>query len=398
MTVSVNIEISNIAETVPTLGGDLTLSVIETTITASTLGLIVISDEGDTPISSFEINGTDNNKFAIANDGTITLVSAVDYETKSFYEFNVTAMNSLGRSNTIKLDINITDYEELVISLAVYDDNNNTMTATDDILRVYFSKDIDELNRADESVDNYEINGTGDLDDEIGVYYIVLKEDRMTGIVTVLSLYDTNISVLADTITDLTGISAETNPVKIISNRAIKSTEHNSSYNADGSVHIAGTQRDDGYYKTGFKAEYSRDDTNEIVLDHITGLMWADNIDAESVTKSWVTSTVYFANNDNMDTSGNTASTYCENLTLGGYSDWRLPLVAELENIVSYSDINTSIEGEYFQNVSDDYYWSSSSDIGENHNAWRVSFFDGQVNTNKKLEDTMHVRCVRGRK
>ena len=42
------------------------------------------------------------------------------------------------------------------------------------------------------------------------------------------------------------------------------------------------------------------------------------------------------------------AFTYCENFTLGGYSDWRLPNRNELQSIVDYSRYNPSIDTTSF--------------------------------------------------
>jgi len=69
---------------------------------------------------------------------------------------------------------------------------------------------------------------------------------------------------------------------------------------------------DDGDLQTGATRSYTRDDANGIVTDNVTGLMWQDN---ESLNKQWVTQTNYDATNYS-NTSGDTATTYCENLLL----------------------------------------------------------------------------------
>jgi len=48
------------------------------------------------------------------------------------------------------------------------------------------------------------------------------------------------------------------------------------------------TAYDDGYYQTGVTPSYTRDDTNDIVTDNLTGLMWQDDT---LVTKPWLTTT-----------------------------------------------------------------------------------------------------------
>jgi len=389
---SVSIAINNIAEIAPRLGADLNLSIAENTVIASTLGSISIVNIGDTAISSFEINGTDSSIISISTDGTISLKKVLNYEIKTYYEFNITAINKAGRSNTMSLELNITDINETSITLAVYDDNH-TSTATDDTLRVYFSKDIDTNTRSNTSANNYAIDGTGDISTATGIYNSTYKEDKITSIDIALIPYESNISIVANSITDINGTQAETLSSRVISAYAIKKTGQTLSYEANGSIHSNGTQKDDGYYQSGISPRYSRDDSKELVLDQITGLMWVDDANVSTVTKQWVTTANYNAGDYN-NTSGDTATTYCSNLTLGGYSDWRLPTSLELESIVDYGRYNPSIN-PIFKNTSSNFYWSSTSAKSPIDYAWIVDFNLGSVGGNLKNGST-YVRCVRG--
>ena len=116
----------------------------------------------------------------------------------------------------------------------------------------------------------------------------------------------------------------------------------------------------------------------EIFYDKSTGLTWQDNKAAATVQKNW---------------SG--AKEYCKNLTLGGYSDWRLADYNELLSIVDYTKYNPAIKSG-FKHVASGYYWSSSESVSDSSRAWRVSFYDGYTyNDDKSGKD--YVRCVRGR-
>jgi hypothetical protein len=135
------------------------------------------------------------------------------------------------------------------------------------------------------------------------------------------------------------------------------------------------TPYDDGYYQTGVTPSYTRDDSKEIVTDNITGLMWQDNSEAKTLKLTW-----------------QGAMDYCDGSSLGGYSDWRLPAVEELEDIVDYGR-SPSIDPT-FKNVENTWYWSSTSISGGTDHAWLVFFGYGYVYSNYKGYDG-YLRCVR---
>jgi len=93
------------------------------------------------------------------------------------------------------------------------------------------------------------------------------------------------------------------------------------------------------------------------------------------------------------------ALSYCENLTLAGYKDWRLPNIKELTSILDLTRNNPAIDTEYFPYTRSDYYWSSTSRADYvNGDAWYVSFEGGYSGTDKNSgkSNEYYVRCVRG--
>ena len=119
--------------------------------------------------------------------------------------------------------------------------------------------------------------------------------------------------------------------------------------------------------------------SGEVVTDTKLGLMWQDNSAAKSTKKKW-----------------KSAKSYCKNLSLGGYSDWRLPSHDELLTIVDYERYYPAIMPS-FRNVSiSGIYWSSSVYVSDKKSAWVVSFKGGDTGDYYKTDEG-HVRCVRDR-
>jgi len=181
------------------------------------------------------------------------------------------------------------------------------------------------------------------------------------------------------------------------SSTKVKKTGQTKSYDEDGNETTDGSVKDDGHYQKGVAPHYSRDDATDIVTDHITGLEWQDDV---NITKQWLMDDNYDICEDNnsrsecYDTSGDTATTYCEELDLGDYTDWRLPTSKELEGIVDYGKYDPSIDTTSFHNVVSSDYWSSTTNEYYHEYAWGVYFGNGTVYRDAK-DNNLYVRCVR---
>jgi hypothetical protein len=108
-------------------------------------------------------------------------------------------------------------------------------------------------------------------------------------------------------------------------------------------------------------------------------LQWQDDRDAKTVQKDWAG-----------------AKSYCANLTLDGYSDWRLPSIKELQSIVDITKHDPAIKAEFSNTATDDWYWSASPNVNNDSYAWFVGF-DGGDTYNRTKTSKNYVRCVRGR-
>ena len=113
---------------------------------------------------------------------------------------------------------------------------------------------------------------------------------------------------------------------------------------------------DDGDYKKGVawpNPRFAIQANTNLVRDNLTGLMWARNANLDG-TKIW---------NDAID--------YCNVLSLGGYSDWRLPNVRELQSLIDYGRYGRALpSGHPFEDVGSDFYWSSSTLTDHTNLAW----------------------------
>ena len=131
---------------------------------------------------------------------------------------------------------------------------------------------------------------------------------------------------------------------------------------------------DDGYYEKGVTPNYTRNATSEVVTDHVTGLEWQDDAEAQNIIKNWAE-----------------AKAYCT--AKGG--GWRLPSIQELQGIVVDGAYNPSIDTTAFVNYStSSYYWSATTRADYTDAAWFVLFHDGYTNSGGKSNNN-YVRCVR---
>jgi hypothetical protein len=95
------------------------------------------------------------------------------------------------------------------------------------------------------------------------------------------------------------------------------------------------------------------------------------------------------------------AKTYSDTLTLGGYSDWRLPTSHELFNLLDHS-VNPALNAAYFPTTEAEYWWSITPMAGNIATVWAANT-GGGIGPHPKTETLsaggtkrFHARCVRG--
>lgn len=119
------------------------------------------------------------------------------------------------------------------------------------------------------------------------------------------------------------------------------------------------------------------------VTDTITSLMWQQSDGGEMTMED--------------------ATLYCDTLTLGGYSDWRLPNAHESFSILNHQHSNPAMDPAVFPVSEAEYWWTGTRQVNDNNKVW-VTNAGGGVGNHPKTETIsaggtkrFHVRAVRDR-
>ena len=123
------------------------------------------------------------------------------------------------------------------------------------------------------------------------------------------------------------------------------------------------------------------DNGDGTVSDNNTGLMWQK---ADGGEMTW-----------------ENASTYCNNLTLGGKTGWRLPTGIELFSINNYNHLNPALNPVCFTTTAAEYWWTSEAQADDAAKIWVVNS-GGGIGAHPKSETLsaggskrFHARAVR---
>ncbi|MCX8517939.1 MAG: DUF1566 domain-containing protein, partial [Rhodoferax sp.] len=131
----------------------------------------------------------------------------------------------------------------------------------------------------------------------------------------------------------------------------------------------------------------------ECVKENSTGLVWEGknpngsssrantyftNYDSTSSVQKPGTPTYVNPTQEDIDSATNVIGyrKFVNDISLCGYSDWRLPTKEELRGILESSG-SPRIDTTWFPNTQVGLYWTSSPDLGDSKNAWSVSFGNG---------------------
>jgi hypothetical protein len=126
------------------------------------------------------------------------------------------------------------------------------------------------------------------------------------------------------------------------------------------------------------------DNMDGTVTDNLTGLTW------EQKTEENEPNTYTYSD----------ATAYCNDLTLGGYSDWSIPTRKEYSTILNFARVSPALDTDYFPFYSyttpnEVYYWTVSECYDDPTQVWKILMSFGLIEKGPKT-DLNKVRCVRG--
>jgi hypothetical protein len=123
------------------------------------------------------------------------------------------------------------------------------------------------------------------------------------------------------------------------------------------------------------------DNGNGTITDNVTGLMWQKTDEGEMTFEDAVIT--------------------CANITLAGFSDWRLPSSHELFSINIYENFNPALNTTYFAKTAAEYWWTRDERADDASNIWVVNA-GGGIGAHPKKETIsaggirkIHLRVVR---
>lgn len=389
-----NIDLSslNIDSKAPIFNNNSTVTMCENKIK-----IIQISATDTSTITYTKQTTLDGNRTTLDGTNFLLFNPAPDFENRtddnndSIYKIIVTASDAVGNETNQTITVNVTDQEDetsLYIKDIVYDNNLTDNNVSDDTVYIYFSKPIDEnsleLNNLN---DMFTINNTGNFTNATASYsetlFNSIKISQTNG-ATALVPNDTNISIKPNTIKDKCGVYPTDFNQTVVSKfeYVLKTSLGDPLYGYDNDGNAKQGIKDDGYWSDlgyGDSRNFTQNIAENTVIDHTMQLIWQDDTNTTILDKNF-TNAINFCN------------TYS---TVSYLSEWRLPTIQELNNIIYYLKVSKWTNTDIFNNDAQTDYWSSSSQYENNlsDEAWKLDFNTGYKLLQEK-SSTFKLRCV----
>jgi hypothetical protein len=186
----------------------------------------------------------------------------------------------------------------------------------------------------------------------------------------------------------------------------VQKTGQSTCYDISGNVISCSGTGQDGEYQKGVTWPNPRftDNGDWTVTDNLTGLIWVKWADCALYSMSWQAALDFCAAlyDGCPDCSPDPNYTDCILSDNSNAGDWRLPNVKELLSLVDYGRYGPALpSGHPFMNVRNIYFWTSTSHIEFEDDAWVVGLGYGNAKGGwnqytDKSSDEWAVWCVRG--
>ena len=131
-------------------------------------------------------------------------------------------------------------------------------------------------------------------------------------------------------------------------------------------------------------------DTQNVVIDNRTGLMWATCVDGLNGEKCESGTPTLFTWGEALQR----VVEINENKGLANHKDWRLPNIRELTTLIDTQCLKPSIDMKSFPNTPASHTWTSSPYHTLTFYSWYVNFATGETNTDDRL-NKKNIRLVR---
>ncbi len=354
----------------PVFTNDTNISIYENTTDIINIQTIDISD------ITYSISSADDGDLvSLDSNNKLIFNNAPDFEDtehNTTYIVNITAIDEAFNETNQTITINVKDNISLYIKSIVYDDNLTKDDISDDTVFIYFSNAIDE-NTLDSDINNmFDINGTGNFDDATSTYNSDFN-------LLTISQATTSTKFIVNS----TKISLNDNTIKDIDDEYPNEFNQTTTFKFNYILKTYTTKtkdnpKEDAEMQLGTTRIYTSNDNT--VDDNITYLTWEDD---ENIT----------------DKNYSEAYDYCENLSLDGKDNWKLPTIKQLLTLVDYNQsLDYRLTSGVFQTYAKEEYWSITSDRNnpDSPSAWSV-LFDFSKNTldsTSLKSEELYVRCV----
>jgi hypothetical protein len=332
----------------------------------------------DTHTITYSISsGNDQDKFSInSSTGVLSFISVpngnnpLDSNNDNIYEVTIKAKDIAGNETTQDVTVLILN---LYIESAVYD-NNQTVTPNDDKLYIYFIKDIKQSSINTDMSKNYVIYGSGDIgssslseyNNTLFYRHKISLNSNGTLSSEINTTIDSNISIALNQITDLNDLYPTwLKPTNIQQITPIFKTGQSTQYNIG----------DDGALQKGVTKNYL-DNGNDTLTETVTNKMWQKTNDGNK-----------YKYTESIE--------YCENLTLAGYSNWRLPTIDELTSTrdLGRGAIDNAFNPQYEDFEQHENFTSITSNYSTTY--WIIDHSQDYVTTHVKGVQSQYVICIR---